>query len=318
MHDEALIRIENLKKHYSSAVGNRRVVRAVDGVTFEIMSGETFGLIGESACGKTTLGRLILGLERPSSGSIDYDGQRVKVSRFGFRNNTAGGMQVVHQNSAMALDPYRTVGESLAEPMHGRRMNRKDLRAFLEHLLSKVGLDASEWNKYPHELSGGQQQRLCIARALTVNPAFLFCDEPLTALDVSIQAQIVNLLIALREEYNLTCLFVTHDLTMARYISHRTGVMYMGRLVEICDTETLYRDPVHPYTVEMLSCVPDWRKPVLAKDEILFDSAWQDYDGASGCAYAGQCRWATKRCLGERPELSLVGPEHWCACHRRL
>jgi len=135
---------------------------------------------------------------------------------------------------------------------------------------------------------------------------------------VSIQAQIVNLLIALREEYNLTCLFVTHDLTMARYISHRIGVMYMGRLVEICDTETLYRDPVHPYTVEMLSCVPDWRKPVFEKDEILFDSAWKDYDGASGCAYAGQCRWATKQCLGESPELSLVGPGHWCACHRRL
>lgn len=315
INEQPLVQIENLKKYYSGkdSRGRRRIIKAVDGVSLHIHKGETFALVGESGCGKTTLGRLILRLEKETSGRILYSGQDITSLYPGNRGKVFKKMQIIYQNSARSLDPYLTVRESIAEPLWDQKMNRDDMQNYIEAMLRKVGMDPREMEKYPHELSGGQQQRVCIARALAVNPEFLFCDEPLTALDVSVQAQIVNLLLDLRDEYGLTCLFVSHDLAMARYISHRIGVMHRGKLVEVCDTPELYRHPMHPYTKDLLSSLPDrWEDSHLTTTRTTY--VYSEIE--SCCPYAKRCTKAAEECYTAAPELVQVGDGHWCACHR--
>ena len=316
-HDTPLIQTEKLTKIYKSsdASGHTRNLRAVDGVDLGILRGETFALVGESGCGKTTLGRMLMRLERESSGRIFYDGADVTSLRPGRMSGLQSKMQIIYQNSARSLDPYMRIRDSLLEPLNASKMQRGEKQEYIEHLLRKVGLDPYEMEKYPHELSGGQQQRVCIARALSTRPEFLFCDEPLTALDASVQAQIVNLLCDLRDEYAFTCLFVSHDLAMVRYISNRIGVMFRGRLVEICETDELYRHPLHPYTKELFSCIPDFRAPQKETPRSSICSPETFPPDEQGCPYVYRCPKATALCRSEKPVPVNYGNGHWCACH---
>ncbi len=317
MNDTPLIRIEKLKKTYTvlDVKGHRKKLKAVDDVDLMIMRGETFALVGESGCGKTTLGRLLLRLEKESSGEIFYDGRDITPLRAGKMGGLKNRMQIIYQNSLRSLDPYMCIRESLAEPLHGNGMKYAEIQEYLKRLLCRVGLNPCEMEKYPHELSGGQQQRVCIARALSTQPEFLFCDEPLTALDASVQAQIVNLLRSLQDEYVLTCLFVSHDLAMVRYISNRIGVMFQGRLMEVCDTEVLYRRPLHPYTMELLSCMPERGKKASGLPEPPGQLLWHIPAREGGCLYAARCPKVSERCREIVPELKQAAERHWCACH---
>ena len=315
MH-KTLLEIKDLQKHFD--VGGGQLLKAVDGVSFSIKKGETLGLVGESGCGKTTTGRTLLGLYNPTGGEVIFDGIDVRGAKKKEKQELKKRMQVIFQDPYASLNPRMTVGDIISEgiDIHGIYKGDERVRRISE-LLSLVGLNKEHASRFPHEFSGGQRQRIGIARALAIEPEFIVCDEPISALDVSIQAQVVNLLIKLQKELGLTYLFIAHDLSMVRHISDRVGVMYLGKLVEVADSTTLYDNPNHPYTQALLSAipVPDPRVEDTKKHIKLEGEVPSPMDPPSGCRFRTRCKYAMDICQREEPQLKDVGDGHLSACH---
>jgi len=317
-----LLEVRNLVKHFRVAGGlfggRSGLIRAVDGVSFELRRGETLGLVGESGCGKTTTGRCILQLERPTSGEVIFEGR--DLTRLGEDELRAvrRKMQVIFQDPYSSLNPRMTVGQIIAEPLavHGIVTERRSRAQRMRDLLSHVGLLPQHADRYPHQLSGGQRQRVGIARALAVEPALIICDEPVSALDVSIQAQIINLLEDLQAQFGLTYLFVAHDLSVVRHISDRVAVMYLGKIVEITDRKSLYDVPLHPYTKALLSAVPIPDPVLEARRErvVLGGEVPSPLNPPPGCVFHPRCPIAVDRCRREVPELREIRAGHRAAC----
>jgi len=320
-----ILQVQNLVKHFPILGGSvfarsLGAVRAVDGVSFTVHQGETFGLVGESGCGKTTIGRCILQLERPTAGQVVFAGQELTGLTEAQLRVIRRQMQVIFQDPYSSLNPRMTVGQMLAEPLqvHGIVSRRAERRQRVAELLAEVGLLSALSERYPHELSGGQRQRVGIARALAMQPSFIVCDEPVSALDVSIQAQIMNLLDDLQERYGLTYLFVAHDLSVVRHISDRVAVMYLGKLVELADWQILYEEPLHPYTQALLAAVPIPDPEVEAHREriILRGDVPSPSNPPAGCVFHPRCPIAIADCSRIVPEFREVKPGHWAACIR--
>ncbi|MFQ5826714.1 MAG: ABC transporter ATP-binding protein [Dehalococcoidia bacterium] len=319
----ALIGIRDLKMYFPVTKGiifQTKVgeVKAVDGVTFEVLEGETLGLVGESGCGKTTTGRCILQLYKPTEGEVLFEGQDLtRLSNKSMRP-LRRKLQVIFQDPYSSLNPRMTVGSIVEEPLtiHGIG-NRKERKERMQELFQVVGLNPYMADRYPHEFSGGQRQRIGIARALAVNPSFIVCDEPVSALDVSIQAQVINLLMELQEQFNLTYLFIAHDLSVVRHISDRVAVMYLGKIVEITDRDMLYEDPLHPYTKALLSAVPIPDPVVEAEREriILTGDVPSPLNPPTGCSFHPRCPYAMDVCKEATPQLKDTGGGHQVACH---
>ena len=322
---KVLISVSRLTKHFKvrgGGVGKKPVVKAVDDVSIDIYRGETLGLVGESGCGKTTLGRTIIRLYEPTSGRIVYDGtpiydsdSNVKVKMLNYRRK----MQIIFQDPSASLDPRMTVGEIVGEAIdiHKLASGKAERTEMIKSLLDEVGLNTEHANRFPHEFSGGQQQRGGIARALAVSPEFIVCDEPISALDVSIQAQIVNMLEDLQREKGLTYLFIAHDISVVRHISNRIGVMYLGNMVELAPSNEIYTNPIHPYTRTLMSAVPlpDPDKSRARKRILLEGDIPSPINPPPGCRFSTRCPYAEERCNEEKPEFADCGGGHYCACH---
>ena len=317
MTTKHLLEVKQLSKYFS--ITNKQVLKAVDGVSFHISKGETFGLVGESGCGKSTAGRTIIGLYNRTSGEVLYKGKNVhelsEEEKFAFHRN----MQMIFQDPYASLNPRSTVKEIISEPMevHGLYSDKKEMLNRVYELLEDVGLNRDHANRYPHEFSGGQRQRIGIARALALNPECIIADEPISALDVSVQAQVVNLLKKLQKEKGLTYLFIAHDLSMVKHISSRIGVMYLGHLVELTTSLELYQKPLHPYTQALLSAIPipdpdveDNRKRIVLKGELP-----SPMNPPSGCVFNTRCPLAVAACKTQKPEWQEVEDNHFVACH---
>jgi oligopeptide transport system ATP-binding protein len=322
--NNVLVRVENLVKHFPITRGiliQRQVgaVKAVDGVTFDIRKGETLGLVGESGCGKSTTGRTIIQLYKATSGKVFLEDKELTNLKGEDLRHVRRNMQIIFQDPYASLNPRMTVGDIVGEPLevHGIMENRKERRVRVQELLRLVGLNPYFINRYPHEFSGGQRQRIGVARALALQPKFIVCDEPISALDVSIQAQVVNLLEELQNQFNLTYLFIAHDLSMVRHISDRTAVMYLGKLVELTTREELYINPLHPYTKALLSAVPI-PDPIAERKRqriILTGDVPSPVNPPSGCHFNPRCSYAQEICKESDPEWREFAPGHWVACH---
>ena len=322
---EVLLEVKDLKMYFPVTAGiifQRKVadVKAVDGVTFSIMRGETLGLVGESGCGKTTTGRAILQLYKPTEGNIIFEGRDLTQLSGSEMRAMRRKIQVIFQDPYGSLNPRMTCGDIVGEPLtvHKLTTNKGEYRDRVAELLEVVGLNPYMGDRYPHEFSGGQRQRIGIARALAVNPSFIVCDEPVSALDVSIQAQVINLLEDLQERFGLTYLFIAHDLSVVRHISDRVAVMYLGHIVELADRNELYENPLHPYTKALLSAVPIPDPAVEATREriILTGDVPSPMNPPPGCVFHTRCPVMIDDCQLEMPELREVEPDHWVACIR--
>jgi len=321
--DDILLEVRDLVKYFEVGAGffggHRGTVRAVDGVSFAIRRGETLGLVGESGCGKTTTGRCVLQLERPTRGNIVFEGQELTTLGEAELRAVRRRMQVIFQDPYSSLNPRMTVGEIVEEPLAVHRIvtDGTARAARVRQLLSHVGLLPQHARRYPHQLSGGQRQRVGIARALAVEPALIICDEPVSALDVSIQAQIINLLEDLQAEFGLTYLFIAHDLAVVRHISDRVAVMYLGKIVELADRKALYDEPLHPYTRALLSAVPipDPELELRRERMVLGGEVPSALAPPPGCVFHPRCPIAIDRCRGDVPPLREIKPGHWAACH---
>ncbi len=319
-----LLQVRNLKKHFpikSGILFQREVaaVKAVDGVTFHIYEGETLGLVGESGCGKSTTGRTILQLYRPTAGSVNFEGVELTELKGTSLRRMRRKMQMVFQDPYASLNPRMSVGRIVSEPLvvHGIG-SKKEREKRVAELLELVGLNPYFVRRYPHEFSGGQRQRIGLARALALNPKFIVADEPISALDVSIQAQVVNLMQELQENLGLTYLFIAHDLSMVRHLCNRVAVMYLGKLVEVAESEELYTNPLHPYTQALLSAVPvpdpvveETRQRIILKGDVP-----SPINPPTGCNFNTRCPVSVDVCFNQEPDLVEVLPEHWVACHR--
>ena len=318
-----LLEVSGLKKYFPVTEGiviQRTVaeVKAVDGVSFDIRKGETLGLVGESGCGKTTTGRCILQLDRPTEGAIVFDGVNLVELDQRALSPFRQKIQVIFQDPYSSLNPRMKIGDIIGEPMmvHGIEPDAGNRRERVSELLSVVGLDPRYADRYPHEMSGGQRQRVGIARALSLNPQFIICDEAVSALDVSIQAQVINLLEDLRDEFQLTYLFIAHDLSVVRHLCHRVAVMYLGKIVELADCDELYDHPLHPYTRLLLSAVPVPDPEVESKREhrVVKGEVPSPINPPSGCVFHPRCPLAVESCSKAVPELRELRPGHWVAC----
>lgn len=322
MSGEPLIRIEKLAKHFPvrlGAFGERSVlVQALDDATFDIFEGETLSIVGESGCGKSTMGFAILNLFKPTSGHVIYGGRDIAAFDEKRMRAVRRDLQIVFQDPYSTLNPRMTVGETVGEPiLHHRLCTKAELPARIEQLLADVGLPARFAQRYPHELSGGQRQRVAIARALACGPKFIVCDEAISALDVSIQAQIINLLIDLQAKYRIAYLFIAHDLAVVRHISHRVGVMYLGRFAELGSRDQIFENPLHPYTRALMSAVPE-PDPVAERGrrrQILEGDVPSPIDPPSGCRFHTRCPLAMEVCRTTVPAWRDTGSMHFVACH---
>ena len=311
------LEVKNLCKYYNA--GRKRVLKAVDDVSFVIHKGETLGIVGESGCGKTTCGKTCIGMLDKTGGSVTFQGKDVHTMNRKERFAFTGKVQMIFQDPYASLDPHQKVYDIVAEGIRTHRLakNKAEEERKVLELLDLVGLNAEHAMRNVHEFSGGQRQRIGIARALSVEPEFLFCDEPISALDVSIQAQIINLLMKLQRERDLTMLFIAHDLSMVKHISDRIGVMYLGNLVELSPSGELYRNPLHPYTQALLSAVPiaDPKASQERKKIMLQGDVPSPVNPPAGCRFSGRCPSCTQQCQESRPELKEVQPGHFVACH---
>jgi len=316
---ENLVEIKHLKEYFNINVGffKTKPLKAVDDVSFDIKRGETLGLVGESGCGKTTVGRTILNLYKPTAGEIIYDGKPVKTKDDikEFRKKAT----MVFQDPYSSLNPRMTVSDIIAEPLDVHKMykSQEQRRERVLELMNYVGLNSEHASRYAHEFSGGQRQRIGIARSLAINPEFIVCDEPVSALDVSIQAQVINMFDELQEKLGLTYLFIAHDLLVVRHISDRIGVMYLGKMVELADAKEIYDHPQHPYSVSLLSAVPvpDPKEARANKRIVLSGDIPSPLNAPSGCPFRTRCPHATQKCAESMPELKEISSGHYAACH---
>ena len=317
--NKTLVEVKNLKEYFNISTGvfTSKPLKAVDDVSFSIRKGETLGLVGESGCGKTTVGRTILHLYKPTAGEIIFDGKPIKTRRdiAEYRKKSA----MVFQDPYSSLNPRMTVSDIIAEPLDVHKMyaNKKERQEKILDLMAKVGLNSEHANRYAHEFSGGQRQRIGIARSLAMGPEFVVCDEPVSALDVSIQAQVINMFDELQEQMNLTYLFIAHDLLVVRHISDRIAVMYLGRMVELADSKEIYDRPLHPYTKSLMSAVPV-PDPKIARENkriILSGDIPSPLNAPSGCPFRTRCPYATEVCAQAMPEFKEVATGHFVACH---
>jgi oligopeptide transport system ATP-binding protein len=316
MKPDTLVEVKNLKKYFN--VGNDKILKAVDDVSFSIKKGETLGLVGESGCGKTTCGRTILGMYEATGGQALFEGKNIyemnKSEKKDFRKNA----QIIFQDPYASLNPRMTVGDIISEGMDNFKMySEADKQNRIYELLRLVGLNKEHAGRFPHEFSGGQRQRIGIARCLAIDPKFIVCDEPISALDVSIQAQIVNLLITLQKEFDLTYLFIAHDLSMVKHISDRVGVMYLGCMVELASSDELYKNPQHPYTQALLSAIPIPNPSYeRAKKRIALEGEVPSpINPKPGCRFRARCKYVKPICSEVNPQLKEISPGHYAACH---
>ena len=316
----SLLEVKNLKKYFPIKKGflSRTMgqVRAVDGVSFTLKRGETLGLVGESGCGKTTVGRSILRLIEPTAGQITFNDQNMlELGREELRKVRAS-LQIIFQDPFSSLDPRMNVGRIIAEPLRNHlKTSRAEIRDRVAYLMERVGLHPEQMRRYPHEFSGGQRQRIGIARALALNPLAIICDEPVSALDVSIQAQVINLLAQLQEQMNLSYLFIAHDLSVVEHISDRVAVMYLGRIVELATDKELYQNPLHPYSRALLSAVPIPDPEIQRKKIVLQGDVPSPINPPSGCSFHTRCPEGKAVCSRQEPTLQDMGDGHWVACH---
>jgi len=320
---QVLVRVKDLKKHFPITRGiivQRQVgaIKAVDGISFDIYRGETLGLVGESGCGKSTTGRTVLQLYRPTSGEVHFEGENLVEMKGERLRRQRRKMQMIFQDPYASLNPRMTVGSIVGEPLEVHNVaSGRARQERVQELLQMVGLNPYFVNRYPHEFSGGQRQRIGVARALALNPSFIVCDEPISALDVSIQAQVVNLLEDLQDQLGLTYLFIAHDLSMVRHISDRVAVMYLGKIVELTDRDSLYGNPQHPYTEALLSAVPipdptveETRRRIILEGDVPSPA-----NPPVGCNFSTRCPKVMQVCHEVDPEFKEISPGHWCACH---
>ena len=319
IENKTLVEVKDLKEYFNINTGvfTSKPLKAVDGVSFAIRQGETLGLVGESGCGKTTVGRTLLHLYKPTAGEIWFDGKQIVTKKdiLEYRKKTA----MVFQDPYSSLNPRMTVSDIIAEPLDVHKMyqNKKERQERILELMAKVGLNSEHANRYAHEFSGGQRQRIGIARALSMNPEFVVCDEPVSALDVSIQAQVINMFDELQEQMGLTYLFIAHDLLVVRHISDRIAVMYLGKMVELADAKEIYDHPLHPYTKSLMSAVPlpDPKKARENKRIALTGDIPSPLNAPSGCPFRTRCPYATAECAEAMPEFKEVSAGHFVACH---
>ena len=317
---DTLVEVKNLKEYFNIATGafTTKPLKAVDDVSFSIHRGETLGLVGESGCGKTTVGRTLLHLYKPTAGQIFFDGKEVKTKKdlLEYRKKSA----MVFQDPYSSLNPRMTVADIIGEPLdvHNMYANKKERTEKILDLMAKVGLNSEHANRYAHEFSGGQRQRIGIARAMAMSPQFVVCDEPVSALDVSIQAQVINMFDELQDQMGLTYLFIAHDLLVVRHISDRIAVMYLGKMVELADANEIYDHPLHPYTKCLMSAVP-LPDPQKARENhriVLSGDIPSPLNAPSGCPFRTRCPYAKEECGASMPEFKEVQPGHFVACHR--
>lgn len=313
---QKLVEVKNLVKYFPIE-GSDDVVKAVDDVSFEILSGETLGLVGESGCGKSTVGRCVLRLYEPTSGEVSFEGMNIVGIPNGEMQTLRREMQIIFQDPYASLNPRLTIQSIISEPLKIHKIgNSSEQKDRVAELLRKVGLDPNYMKRYPHEFSGGQRQRIGIARALALNPKLIIADEPVSALDVSVQAQVVNLLQDLQAEFGLTYLFISHGLAVVEHISNRVAVMYLGKIVEIADARTLYENPLHPYTKALLSAIPIPDPKQKRERIVLHGDVPTPINPPSGCRFRTRCPWAIEDCAAIEPELREIEPNHFAACIR--